>query len=210
MFEKYEESSRGTIPFSKKEYEEICREEDKKILDSTNIESNTIDEFPSPSIDIISDNGVNNNGDFDFEVEEKPKELSPMQKAHTSLLLDLEDDVEYSAILRKILHQYQQDRKMGILNFTYGVYHKGKYLKMIEDVYYFNELNSRALEVNLDKLDKTLKMFNVKLSNKDYEDVDSIGEAIQYLIGKEVVLKQQTNGIYKNYKIVSVLDEGEV
>lgn len=210
MFTEKEKRSRGPEPLSKEEYVEICREEDKKNLDSIDIEPSYIDELSDSSINSISKSLENNNGDFDFEPEEKPQELTPMQKSRVSRMIELEDDVKYQAILKAILHQYLHDRKLGILNFNYDVYKDGNLLKKVEDILYFDEKNMRSLEVNEEKLDRVLKMFDVELADSDYEDVDTIGNAIQHLIGTRVVLTQKTRGEYKNYKIVSVLDESEV
>lgn len=210
MFEEKKERSRGPEPLSKDEYVEICREEDKKKLDSINIEPSIVDEFDGSSTTIILENDIKDNRDFDFETEEKPQELTPLQKSRVSRMIELKDDVEYQAILMDILHQYLQDRKLGILNFNYDVYKDGKLLKKIEDILYFDEKNMRSLEVNEEKLDRILKMFDVELADSDYEDVDTIGKAIQHLIGTRVILTQKTRGEYKNYKIVSVLDESEV
>ncbi len=157
MFEEYEKSSRGTIPFSKEEYEEISREEDKKILDPTYIESNTIDDFPSSSEDIISNNGINGNGDFDFETEEKSKELSPMQKSRLSRLVELVDDEENLAELIDVSSIYLQDKKMGILTFSYNVYKNGEFLKKIEDKLFFDENNLNSFNYNEGKLSLILE-----------------------------------------------------
>lgn len=207
MFEEYEKSSRGTIPFSKEEYEEISREEDKKILDPTYIESNTIDDFPSSSEDIISNNGINGNGDFDFETEEKSKELSPMQKSRLSRLVELVDDEENLAELIDVSSIYLQDKKMGILTFSYNVYKNGEFLKKIEDKLFFDENNLNSFNYNEGKLSLILEKYRVKLTDSDYEDVNSIAKAIKHLIGTRVILTQKTKGEYKNYRIVSLESE---
>lgn len=207
MFEEYEKSSRGTIPFSKEEYEEISREEDKKILDPTYIESNTIDDFPSTSVDIISNNGINGNGDFDFETEEKSKELSPMQKSRLSRLVELVDDEENLAELIDVSSIYLQDKKMGILTFSYNVYKNGEFLKKIEDKLFFDENNLNSFNYNEGKLSLILEKYRVKLTDSDYEDVNSIAKAIKHLIGTRVILTQKTKGEYKNYRIVSLESE---
>lgn len=207
MFEEYEKSSRGTIPFSKEEYEEISREEDKKILDPTYIESNTIDDFPTSSVDIISNNGINGNGDFDFETEEKSKELSPMQKSRLSRLVELVDDEENLAELIDVSSIYLQDKKMGILTFSYNVYKNGEFLKKIEDKLFFDENNLNSFNYNEGKLSLILEKYRVKLTDSDYEDVNSIAKAIKHLIGTRVILTQKTKGEYKNYRIVSLESE---
>ena len=207
MFEEYEKSSRGTIPFSKEEYEEISREEDKKILDPTYIESNTIDDFPCSSVDIISNNGINGNGDFDFETEEKSKELSPMQKSRLSRLVELVDDEENLAELIDVSSIYLQDKKMGILTFSYNVYKNGEFLKKIEDKLFFDENNLNSFNYNEGKLSLILEKYRVKLTDSDYEDVNSIAKAIKHLIGTRVILTQKTKGEYKNYRIVSLESE---
>ncbi len=207
MFEEYEKSSRGTIPFSKEEYEEISREEDKKILDPTYIESNTIDDFSTSSVDIISNNGINGNGDFDFETEEKSKELSPMQKSRLSRLVELVDDEENLAELIDVSSIYLQDKKMGILTFSYNVYKNGEFLKKIEDKLFFDENNLNSFNYNEGKLSLILEKYRVKLTDSDYEDVNSIAKAIKHLIGTRVILTQKTKGEYKNYRIVSLESE---
>lgn len=207
MFEEYEKSSRGTIPFSKEEYEEISREEDKKILDPTYIESNTIDDFPCSSVDIISNNGINGNGDFDFETEEKSKELSPMQKSRLSRLVELVDDEENLAELIDVSSIYLQDKKMGILTFSYNVYKNGEFLKKIEDKLFFDENNLNSFNYNEGKLSLILEKYRVKLTDSDYEDVNSISKALKHLVGTRVILTQKTKGEYKNYRILSLESE---
>lgn len=206
MFEEYEKSSRGTIPFSKEEYEEISREEDKKILDPTYIESNT-DDFPSSSVDIISNNGINGNGDFDFETEEKSKELSPMQKSRLSRLIELVDDEENLAELIDISSKYLQDKKMGILTFSYDVYKNGEFFKKIEDKLFFDENNLKSFNYNEGRLSSILEKYRVELTDSDYEDVNSISKALKHLVGTRVILTQKTKGEYKNYRILSLESE---
>ncbi len=207
MFEEYEKSSRGTIPFSKEEYEEISREEDKKILDPTYIESNTIDDFPTSSVDIISNNGINGNGDFDFETEEKSKELSPMQKSRLSRLIELVDDEENLAELIDISSKYLQDKKMGILTFSYDVYKNGEFFKKIEDKLFFDENNLKSFNYNEGRLSSILEKYRVELTDSDYEDVNSISKALKHLVGTRVILTQKTKGEYKNYRILSLESE---
>lgn len=207
MLEENKKSFRGTIPFSKAEYEDISREEDKKNLDSIDIEPSYIDEFEPSSIISISENDENYNGDFDFEVEEKPKELSPMQKARTSRLVELVDDEKYLAELIDISPKYLQDKKMGILTFSYNVYKNGEFLKKIEDQLFFDENNLNSFNYNEEKLSSILIKYRVELTDSDYEDVNSIAKAIKHLIGTRVILTQKTKGEYKNYRIVSLESE---
>ncbi len=131
-----EKRSRGPECISEEEYEEICREEDKKMLDSTFVEPNTIDEIERPSIDIISECCFDDN-DYDFEVEEKETELTPMQRFRQSNKLDLIDEVVYTGNLEKISSTNSIDTGFGVLSFTYGINLDDK-VKQIEDPFFFN------------------------------------------------------------------------
>lgn len=209
MYDEKEERSRGPIPLSKEEYQNICMEEDKKIL-ASQMETSINDEFEQSSVNTISKNCVNDNGDFDFETEEKPEELSPMQKSRLSRLVELVDDEEHQAELVDISSQYLQDKGLGILTTSYNVYKNGKFIKKIEDKLFFDENNSSSFNFNEKKLSLILDKYGVELTDSDYEDVNSIARAIKYLIGTKVILTQKTRGEYKNYKIVSVLNKSEV
>lgn len=211
MFTEKEERSRGPIPLSKEEYESICSDDDKKYLDQLELESKYNDEnYTNSSKQIIPDNGVNDKGDYDFDTEEKTQELSPMQKSRLSRLVELVDDEENLAELIDVSSKYLQDKKMGILTFSYNVYKNGEFIKKVEDKLFFDENNLSSFNFNEEKLSSILYEYGVELTDSDYEDVDSITKAIKHLIGRRVILTQKTRGEYKNYKIVSVLGGSEV
>lgn len=206
MFDEKKERSRGPEPLSKEEYEEISREEDKKILDPQ-METSINDEFDQSSINTISYSEENDNDNYDFEEEEKPQEPTSFQKARLSRNSSIEDDVEILYVLMDINSSWYQDKNMSVLRFIYRTY-TGEYTyKEIEDALFFDEKNLNSFNFNEKKLDRILKKYEVNLSDEEYQDVKSIEKAIKHLIGKRVILTQKTKGEYKNYNIVSVLSD---
>ena len=203
MFEN-KKRSRGPECISKEEYEEICREEESKMLDPIN-EPSIIDEFKVSSTDIISEEYSTYNG-FDFETEEKATELSPMQKQRMATRTQLVDGKIYQGALKEIRANYLDYKRMGILSFSYLVKINDNLYKEVEDPYFFKEDNSRSFEVNEEKLTRVLKKFGVSLTDDDFEDVKSLKKVIEHLMGTKVRLVQETKGEYKNIKIIDVLD----
>lgn len=203
MFEN-KKRSRGPECISKEEYEEICREEESKMLDPIN-ESSTIDEFEASSINIIAEDYAADN-DFDFETGEKATELSPMQKQRMAKKIQLVDGRIYQGTLEEIRASYLDYKQLGILSFSYIVKLNDNLFKEVEDPYFFKENNSRSFEVNEEKLTKVLKKFGVSLKDDDFEDVKTLKKAVEHLIGARVSLVQETKGEYKNIKIIDVLD----
>lgn len=155
----------------------------------------------------IPDNGVNDKGYYDFDSEEKTQELSPMQKSRLSRLIELVDDEENLAELIDISSKYLQDKKMGILTFSYDVYKNGEFFKKIEDKLFFDENNLKSFNYNEGRLSSILEKYRVELTDSDYEDVNSISKALKHLVGTRVILTQKTKGEYKNYRIVSLESE---
>lgn len=204
MYQEDTKRSRGPEVISKEEYDEICREEENKMLDSIN-EPSAIDEFEPSSIDIIAKDYVVDN-DYDFESEEKEKELSPMKKQRMATRTKLVDGKIYQGTLGEIRANYLDYKRMGVLSFSYLVKIKDNLYKEVEDPYFFKEDNTRSFEVNEDKLTKVLKKFGVSLKDDDFEDVKTLKKAAEHLIGMKVTLVQETKGEYKNIKIIDVLD----
>lgn len=199
-----EKRLRGPEVISKEEYDEICREEENKMLDSVN-EPSTIDEFDTSSIDSIPEN-CNGDNDFEFETEEKEKELSPMKKQKMVKRIQLTDGKIYQGVLESIEARYLDYKHLGILSFNYIVKLNEKMCKEVEDVYFFSEEKLKNFKVNEEKLIRMLKKFDVRLTDDDFEDVKSLKKAVEHLIGKKVKLVQITNGDYENIKIVEVLN----
>lgn len=199
-----EKRSRGPECISKEEYDEICREEENKMLAPIN-EPSTIDEFDTSSIDIIAEDYDAGN-DFDFETEEKTTELSPMQKQRMAKRIQLVDGRVYQGTLEEIRANYLDYKQMSILSFSYLVKIKDNLYKEVEDPYFFKENNSRSYEVNEEKLTRVLKKFGVSLKDNDFEDIKTLKKAVEHLIGSRVNLAQETKGQYRNIKIIDVLD----
>lgn len=174
------------------------------MLDPIN-EPSAIDEFEPSSIDIIAKDYVVDN-DYDFESEEKEKELSPMKKQRMATRTKLVDGKIYQGTLGEIRANYLDYKRMGVLSFSYLVKIKDNLYKEVEDPYFFKEDNTRSFEVNEDKLTKVLKKFGVSLKDDDFEDVKTLKKAAEHLIGMKVTLVQETKGEYKNIKIIDVLD----
>lgn len=204
MYQEDTKRSRGPEVISKEEYDEICREEENKMLDPIN-EPSAIDEFEPSSIDIIAKDYVVDN-DYDFESEEKEKGLSPMKKQRMATRTKLVDGKIYQGTLGEIRANYLDYKRMGVLSFSYLVKIKDNLYKEVEDPYFFKEDNTRSFEVNEDKLTKVLKKFGVSLKDDDFEDVKTLKKAAEHLIGMKVTLVQETKGEYKNIKIIDVLD----
>lgn len=199
-----EKRSRGPECISKEEYDEICREEENKMLAPIN-EPSTIDEFDTSSIDIIAEDYDAGN-DFDFETEEKATELSPMQKQRMAKRIQLVDGRVYQGTLEEIRANYLDYKQMSILSFSYLVKIKDNLYKEVEDPYFFKENNPRSYEVNEEKLTRVLKKFGVSLKDNDFEDIKTLKKAVEHLIGSRVNLVQETKGQYRNIKIIDVLD----
>lgn len=204
MYQEDTKRSRGPEVISREEYDEICREEENKMLDPIN-EPSAIDEFEPSSIDIIAKDYVVDN-DYDFESEEKEKELSPMKKQRMATRTQLVDGKIYQGTLKEIRANYLDYKELSILSFSYIVKLKDNLFKEVEDPYFFKENNSRSFEINEEKLTRVLKKFGVSLTDDDFEDVKTLKKVTEHLIGTKVRLVQETKGEYKNIKIIDVLD----
>ena len=175
------------------------------MLDPFSIDSSTVDEMQSPSTNSLPDNSFTNN-DLDFESEEKPKELSVMQKAKMSNKKSLKDGKKYDATLKKISGRHVEYKNMDILSVLYDVDLEDGTFKEVEDAYFFSEDNLTSASNNQERLEKCMSKFGVRIDDDDYDSIDCLRSSLEHLVGTKVSLVQETRGRYYNYKIVKVFN----
>ena len=142
---------------------------------------------------------------FDFEGEEKPKIKSKFQQARSSSMIEIEDDKPFIAVLKGISSSYLEKKQMGIISFEYDANCGNNEIKQIEDKLFFDYKNDYTFKLNYDKLNGILRRYDKLLTEEECDDVHSIANALQGLVGTKVELNQKTRNNYKNYEIVSVV-----
>lgn len=132
------------------------------------------------------------------------KKLSPIQRARMQKNMKSKDEVKKIVKIDDINSMYREEQKLGIINILY----KCNDGFIIEDTFYFKEDNPNGIVYNLDRLERFLQNFKIKLKDDEIKNVGSIENSIKQLIGKRVVITTQYKSSGKTECIISSVLNG--
>lgn len=113
------------------------------------------------------------------------------------------DGVSYPAILTDVKLEYDKEKGVAVLIFRYRIYINYSHVKEIEKNFYLYDVNLLYRNRIMEKLDKYLELYNLKLINKDYRVNLSLYNACKWLVGTTVEIKQRNYKGEKRYTLIN-------
>ncbi|MCX4254418.1 MAG: hypothetical protein OSJ63_04015 [Bacilli bacterium] len=113
------------------------------------------------------------------------------------------DGVSYPAILTDVKLEYDKEKGIVVLIFRYRIYINYSHVKEIEKNFYLYDVNLVYRNRTIEKLDKYLELYNLKLISKDYRVDLSLYNACKWLVGTTVEIKQRNYKGEKRYTLIN-------
>lgn len=115
--------------------------------------------------------------------------------------VEMANGKSYPSVLTDVVSEYDYIRKVYVVSFIYKVYLNASQTKEVVDNFYMWD-HPTYKRVSLERLDKLLDAYNLKLIYKDYRNEMTITNACKWLVGTKVEIQQyRYKGI--KYKVLS-------